>query len=187
VDKPGAQTGAYSVFMPNLANAAQVAKNPIRRRLRDQYVAARFPAFANAARDFRDTQKVIRYARELFDGDEAERAIELLRLAIEEDHRAREAWLALIELSFLQSDPGEFCELIVAFAIKFPGDATLPTQRAMAHELAPQDPAFANAKKLAALPNWSVDPARARNQQSRARFHAHLNRATSLPGRNSAS
>lgn len=176
MDRPGSQSGTYSAFMPNLSNATQLAENPIRRRLRDQYIAARFPAFARSGHDFGETTKVIRYARELFDDGEGLRAIELLRLAIEENHRDRAAWLALIELSFFQSDPGEFCELIIAFALKFPNDRTLDTQRAMAHQLAPHDPAFANAPELISLPNWSADAERMRRLDNRAAFHAALKR-----------
>lgn len=174
MDHSGSQTGAYSAFIPNLGGAALLAANPIRRRLRDQYIAARFPAFSQSSRDFADSAKVIRYARDLFDGEEPERAIELLRLAIEENPDERAKWLALIELAYSQGNPGEFAELIHAFAVKFPQDRTIDTQRAMAHALAPQDPAFANAPELISPPNWSTDEQRQRNQENRQTFHQML-------------
>ncbi len=174
MDKANSQSGTYSAYLPNLNTATQLAANPIRRRLRAQYVAARFPTFASAGRALDEPRTLLRFARALFDDGEAWRAIELLRLCIEENHHHHEAWLALIELSFMQGDPGEFCELIIAFALKFPGDATLATQRAMAHQLAPHDPTFASAPTLKAMPNWSADAERMQNAPRRAAFHAHL-------------
>ena len=54
-------------------------------------MASRFSAFSDPRNDLRDSDRVIRYARELFDDEQPRRAIELIRIAIEEDQSQRAA------------------------------------------------------------------------------------------------
>ncbi len=178
MDKPGSHSGSYPVFAPNLSSADQLGAHPIRRRLHDRYVISRFPVFSDPRQDLRDVDRVIRYSRELFDDEQPRRAIELLRLAIEEDQSQRALWLALIELCFLVRDATRFTELILAFSAEFALDAEVPTLSAMRRALLPHDPAMANAPKLLELPNWSVPPDRAKNDALQKQFHARLQRAT---------
>ena len=177
MDKPGSHSGSYPVFVPNLSSASQLSAHPIRRRLHDRYVISRFPAFSDPRQDFRDADRVIRYSRELFDDEQPRRAIELLRLAIEEDQSQRALWLALIELCFLVRDATRFTELILAFSVEFALDVEVPTLSAMRRDLLPQDPAMANAPKLLELPNWSVPPDSAKNEVLQKQFHARLQHA----------
>jgi len=60
-------------------------------------VASRFSAFSDPRNDLRDGDRVIRYARELFDDEQPRRAIELIRIAIEEDQSQRALQLALVQ------------------------------------------------------------------------------------------
>lgn len=178
MDKPGSHSGFYAVFSPNLSSANQLSAHPIRRRLHDRYVTSRFPAFLEPRQDLRDADRVIRYARELFDDEQPRRAVELIRLAIEEDQSQRGLWLALIELCFLQRDATRFTELILSFATEFAHDPALPTLSAMRRDLVPNDPAMANAPELRELPNWSVPPDSAKNDALQRQFHQHLQHAT---------
>ena len=126
--------------------------------------------------------RVIRYSRELFDDEQPRRAIELLRLAIEEDQSQRALWLALIELCFLIRDETRLTELIMAFATEFALDSELPTLGAMRRELMPPDaamnPAMTNAPKLLEPPNWSMPADSAKNEALQKQFHARLQHAT---------
>lgn len=182
MDKPGSHSGSYPVFAPNLSSASQLSAHPIRRRLHDRYVMSRFPAFSDPRQDLRDVDRVIRYSRELFDDEQPRRAIELLRLAIEEDQSQRALWLALIELCFLIRDETRLTELILAFATEFALDSELPTLGAMRRELMPPDaamnPAMTNAPKLLEPPNWSVPADSAKNEALQKQFHAGLQHAT---------
>ncbi len=177
MDKPGSYSGFYAVFAPNLGSANQLSEYPIRRRLHDHYVTNRFPAFSDPRNDLRDSDRVIRYARELFDDEQPRRAIELIRLAIEEDQSQRALWLALIELCFLHRDAPRFTELILAFVAEFAHDSALPILSAMRRDLVPNDPAMANALELHGLPNWSVPAGSAKNDVLQSQFHAHLHHA----------
>lgn len=178
MDKPGSHSGSYPVFAPNLSSASQLSAHPIRRRLHDRYVISRFPAFSDPRQDLRDVDRVIRYSRELFDDEQPRRAIELLRLAIEEDQSQRALWLALIELCFLVRDATRFTELILAFSVEFALDGEVPTLGAMRRDLLPHDPALANAPMLLDLPNWSVPRDSAKNEALQRQFHARLQHAT---------
>jgi hypothetical protein len=178
LDKPGSHSGSYPVFAPNLSSASQLSAHPIRRRLHDRYVMSRFPVFSDPRQDLRDADRVIRYSRELFDDEQPRRAVELLRLAIEEDQSQRALWLALIELCFLIRDETRFTELILAFATEFALDSELPTLGAMRRELMPEDPAMTNAPKLLEPPNWSVPADSAKNEALQRQFHARLQHAT---------
>jgi hypothetical protein len=178
LDKPGSHSGSYPVFAPNLSSADQLSANPIRRRLLDRYVINRFPALSEPRQDLRDTDKIIRYARELFDDEQPRRAIELLRIAIEEDQLQRALWLALIELCFLARDATQFAELILTFAAEFAHDSELPTLNAMRRDLMPHDPSMANAPRLLELPNWSVPADSAKNEALQKQFHARLEHVT---------
>ncbi len=178
MDKPGSYSGFYAAFTPNLNSANQFSEYPIRRRLHDHYVTSRFPAFSDPRHDLRDSDKVIRYARELFDDEQPRRAIELIRIAIEEDQSQRALWLALIELCFLHRDAARFTELILAFVAEFARDPVLPILSAMRRELVPNDPAMVNARELQGLPNWSVPADGAKNDVLQRQFHAHLHHAS---------
>jgi hypothetical protein len=178
LDKPGSHTGSYPVFAPNLSSADQLSAHPIRRRLHDRYVMNRFPALSEPRQDLRDTDKIIRYARELFDDEQPRRAIELLRIAIEEDQSQRALWLALIELCFLARDATRFTELILTFAAEFAHDSELPTLSAMRRDLMPHDPAMANAPRLLELPNWSVPADSTKNELLQKQFHVRLQHVT---------
>jgi hypothetical protein len=178
LDKPGSHSGSYPVFVPNLSSADQLSAHPIRRRLHDRYVMSRFPAFSDPRQDLRDTDRVIRYARELFDDEQPRRAVELLRIAIEEDQAQRALWLALIELCFLVRDATRFTELILTFAAEFAHDSELSTLSAMRRDLLPHDPAMANAPRLLLLPNWSMPADGTKNEALQKQFHARLQHVT---------
>jgi hypothetical protein len=178
LDKPGSHSGSYPVFAPNLGSANQLSAHPIRRRLHDRYVISRFPVISDPRQDLRDVERIIRYSRELFDDEQPRRAIELLRLAIEEDQSQRALWLALIELCFLVRDSTRFSELILAFSAEFALDLELPTLGAMRRELMPQDESMEGAPRLLELPNWSVPADSVKNEALQKQFHARLQHAT---------
>jgi hypothetical protein len=93
-----------------------------RRKIRDRYIAARFPGIAKSAADLTDEEEVIRAARLLFEDERADDAIELLELAIEERPASTGAWLARLEILYLVRDAGAFAESARAFRARHGGD-----------------------------------------------------------------
>ena len=77
---------------------------PKRRKIRDRYIAARFPGVSRNPGDLANAQHVIRAARLLFEDEQPELALELLEIAIEESPQESALWLARLEMLFLQRD-----------------------------------------------------------------------------------
>ena len=98
---------------PRPAPAAPVAAmDPaaLRMKLRDRYIAARFPGVARSSADFRDTARVIKGVRLYFEEQSFDRASELLDLAIGEPGSAKLLRLARLELAYLRRDAARYTE-----------------------------------------------------------------------------
>jgi len=147
------------------------------RRLRERYVAARFLQFPQPAQALRNTANVMRWARQLMDDDQPRQAAELLQLALEEDLSQQPLWLFLIELAYLDSDPGRFGELSDQFRARFPRAEALALIDAMGHRLLPADPRYAHASGTFILPDWSTPESELRDPLRQQRLHAALTEA----------
>lgn len=86
-----------------------------RRKIRDRYIAARFPGIAKSGADLVDEEEVIRAARLLFEDERADDAVELLELAIEERPANAGAWLARLEILYLMRDAAGFVDAVRAY------------------------------------------------------------------------
>jgi hypothetical protein len=144
------------------------------RRLRERYIAHRFPQFAGAASQLRNTNEILRAARHLLDDGRPNLAEELLSIALQEEPYQREAWLFLIEVAFLSHDAARFESLADDFKKMFANSQDNQVIDAMAHDLNPSDPRYQNIESPTPLPNWSSLAAQGRDEIRQRSFHHAL-------------
>lgn len=144
------------------------------RRMRDRYIAQRFPQIAEPHIALKKTQEVLHWARQFLDDDRPQMAEELMQLALQEDILQREPWLFLIEAAFLREERSRFNDLTAEFKQRFPGDAALPSMDAMGKELEPNNPNYAHVNEPLPLPEWSMLNSVARNPVLQQKFHASV-------------
>lgn len=145
LDMP-ARDGAGVASSPPRSFAAQA-------RIRDRYIAARFPGAMRNAKDLASPLKVIEAARLYFEEGASDCAHELLEMAIEVSPHHTPLALAQIEIAFLGRD----------------GPRLLHSARRL-HEAQPQCPQWADVQRLgcALLPGESLF-----GEASEARDHEH--------------
>ena len=80
----------------------------LRERLRDRYIAARFPGIAARSADLERVDDVIRWARLCFEEEKYDQAEELLDLAIDQSPHDESLRLAQLEIAFLRRDARAF-------------------------------------------------------------------------------
>ncbi len=136
---------------------------PRRRRIRERYIAARFPGIALNAAGLRDVPAVVKAARLFFEDQRAELALELLGLAIEEAPRESALWLARLELLFLGRDRDGYVAGARAFRDAHAASPQWPEVQRLGRALAPGEPLFGgkagwkpdeNYGPWPHLPNW---------------------------------
>jgi hypothetical protein len=167
---PAQSAGSYNAIL----DKSQLPADGAAQRLRDRYIAARFLQFHDAIHGLRETDNVMRRARQLLDDEHPRLAAELLQLAIEEDRSQQPLWLCLIELAYLAGNPAAFAELSDAFRQRFPQSDSLPVIDALGNKLLPNDPRFVHANKPVSLPNWSIPESEHRNEAMQKKLHAAL-------------
>ena len=133
------------------------------RRIRDRYIGARFPGVARSAADLENPDRVVKSARLYFEDGQADMALELLDVAIEQDSRAEPLWLAQLEILFLIRDSQRFIETARAFRAMHPASEAWDEITRLGRALAPQENMFgaANGRRdhehygpWPDLPNW---------------------------------
>lgn len=129
---------------------------PRRRRIRDRYVAARFPGIARSAADLRDVEAMIKSARLHFEDQRPDLALELLGLAIEEAPLEAALWLARLEILFLARESEGFVAVARAFREAHATSAHWPEVERLGRALAPGEPLFAG--KAGWKPDESYGP-----------------------------
>ena len=129
---------------PAVENVAGADASPEarQRRLRDRYIGARFPGVARGAADLSPPSRVIKSARLYFEDCQAESALELLDLAIEQDSRAEALWLAQLEILFLLRETGRFVECARAFRAMHGRSDAWPEVARLGQALAPKETLF---------------------------------------------
>jgi hypothetical protein len=135
----------------------------LRSRLRDRYVAARFPGLLQCARDLENIDEVIRFARLYFENEKFDEANELLDMAIEHSPQNRALRLAQIEIAYLRRDPALFAALAAAFRDRNPQCVEWPQIARLGRHIAPDAEPFASDGVVATgssygpwpeMPNW---------------------------------
>jgi hypothetical protein len=115
-----------------------------RRRIRDRYVAARFPGIARCAADLADAAFVIKAARLHFEDQQPELALELLGLAIEESPEQEALWLARLEILFLHRDREGYVATARGFRATHRASPQWSEVERLGRALAPGDALFGN-------------------------------------------
>jgi len=113
------------------------------RRIRERYLAARFPGALRSTADLADTDRIIKCARLLFEDGFASRAGELLDLVSEEHPESEAAWLANLEIAFLDRNPERYVRLAHAFFRAHPESPDWPEVARLGRRVAPMHPRFA--------------------------------------------
>jgi hypothetical protein len=158
-----------------------------RRKIRDRYIAARFPGIAKCGADLAQEDEVIRAARLLFEDDRAYDALELLELAVEEYPSQTFAWLARLEILYLVRDAAEFVEAARAFRMRHAreseawaeicrlGRALAPHERLFEGDVAVRE--HEHYGPWPHTPNWIRAPWDLTAEVAAADFHHALKRA----------
>lgn len=166
----GDLAGARTAAPP--APAATAAEDPHtfepkRRRLRDRYVAARFPGVARTAAELQNVTQAVKAARLMFEEEQHELALELLELSIEESPQESALWLARLEILFLARDRGRFVEGARAFRDAHPFHDAWQEVARLGRAIAPGEALFGGAQgprehehygPWPHLPNWIQAP-----------------------------
>ena len=156
---------------------------PRRRKLRDRYIAARFPGLAHGGADLADLPRMIDMARMLFEDGRESLALELLHLCAAEVPADAAPRLAALELRFLQRDVAGFIAAARAFDRAHPGHEAWEEVARLGRALAPAEALFGAETGARAhehygpwphLPNWIQAPWDLTAEVCAADFHRAL-------------
>ncbi len=135
----------------------------LRARMRDRYIAARFPGLVGGSGDLERVDHVIRTARLCFEEEKYDQAQELLHLAIEHSPDNEPLRLAQIEFAFLRRNRDRFVALAAQFRARLPQSPNWVEIARLGRAVAPDDPQFATSPgshphehygPWPDLPNW---------------------------------
>jgi hypothetical protein len=167
-----------------------------RRRVRDRYIAARFPGIAACGADLADEDRVIEAARVVFEDGRGSDAVELLELANEENPAQQGPWLARLEILYLVRDVAGFTRTARAFAARHRvegdtwkevcrlGQALAPAEALFAGDVAARD--FEHYGPWPHTPNWIRSPWDLASEMAAAEFHNSLRRVREMGAREAA-
>jgi len=139
----------------------------LRARMRDRYIAARFPGLVGGSGDLERVEHVIRTARLCFEEERHDQAQELLHLAIEQSPDAEALRLAQLEFAFLRRSRERFVALAGQFRARLPQSPRWVEIARLGRAVAPDDPQFAASPgshphehygPWPDLPNWIQAP-----------------------------
>jgi|SRR5688572_22661084 len=154
-----------------------------RRRIRDRYIAARFPGVARKGADLADVATVIKAARLHFEEEQVGLALELLELAVQEAPHEEALWLARLEILFLARDRHAFVAAARTFRAAHPASQEWPEVERLGRALAPGEALFGATAGPRAhehygpwphLPNWIQAPWDLTAEVVAADFHRAL-------------
>lgn len=154
-----------------------------RRRIRDRYIAARFPGIARQGSDLADVGAVIKAARLHFEEEQVGLALELLELAAQEAPHEEALWLARLEILFLARDRHAFVAAARTFRAAHPTSTEWPEVERLGRALAPGEALFGATAGPRAhehygpwphLPNWIQAPWDLTAEVVAADFHRAL-------------
>jgi hypothetical protein len=151
-----------------------------RRRLRERYIAQRFPQLKDPLNDLRRTRDVLNLAQQCIEDDRRALALELMTLALQEDPSQRPLWLFMIEDAFLRADSARFNALADEFRGRFEADEALVFIDAMAHDLAPKASVKPEISEPLPLPEWSDIGQADRDLVLQQKLHAALVHVASI-------
>lgn len=114
----------------------------MRKRIRDRYLAVRFPGAPHTDDELRDSACVIKSARLYFEDGDIDRACELLECAADVNAKDETPWLAHLEILYLRRNARAFTPLAKRFHEHFPGSGRWGEILRLGLRLDPEDPVF---------------------------------------------
>jgi len=150
---------------------------PEKRKMRDRYIAQRFPKLAGTHRALTKTDEVLSMAQQLIEEGRKFLAIEMITLSLQEEVNQRDLWRFLIEDAFLRGDAARFKELIDGYAKQFELDEARPVIQAMAHDLSPALVNTQSKLEPVPLPNWTSISVGERDVELQQKLHVALETA----------
>lgn len=147
-------------------------------RIRLRYITARFLQMPEPRISLRNTNEILRWAQQMMDDGTPRSAIELVRLAIEEDPEQRPLWLLLIGRACEDDNATEFGELVQAFTAQFPHDTAMAEIELMAQRFARVAGTAVVTGTFAAPAGWTASALLGRDDSGQRTLHASLVRAT---------
>jgi len=171
-------------FQDSLALAGQSFDDPLRHKILDRYITARFAGIATGAGDLGDSARVVKAARLLFEDGQGERGLELLQVA-SDLHPSDDAMrLARFELLFLERDVQGYRRAVERFHHDRPGSPQWPEIRELGRKLGLEgelfrdqgvrDNAFPQYGPWPGLPNWIQAPWDLSGEVAMAELHARM-------------
>lgn len=156
-----------------------------RRKIRDRYLAVRFPGAPHTTEELRDSATVIKAARLYFEDEDIERACELLECAADVNANDETPWLAHLEILYLKRKAVPFAALARRFHEHFPNSGRWPEILRLGLRLAPDDALFHSARPREAdidehygawpqVQNWIQAPFDLTGDVLQAEFHAKM-------------
>ena len=148
--KPRVARSATQKTLQALAWDAPIVAPPVlegdalARRMRDRYIAARFPGVATGSAELADSGRVIRSARLYFEEDAGGLALELLTMAIQQAPASEPLRLAQLEIAFLGNARGRYVALAREFRDRLPGSPSWPEIARLGRALSPEEALFAS-------------------------------------------
>ena len=94
-------------------------------RVRDAYLRSRFPELIRAAADLRDAPVVIDCARRFLGSGRADRALDLLEIAIDDRSEDEALWLARLEILAFAGRRNQFLGVVRDFLDVHPDSANI--------------------------------------------------------------
>jgi hypothetical protein len=147
-------------------------------RVRLKYIAARFLQMPEPRMSLRNTNEILSFAQMMEDDGHARAAVELTRLAIEEDPEQRKLWLYLLGRMFIAGHAADYLDVAMVFSRQFPGDAV----NAEIGELGKWLAAFGQpAPNPERVHMWSASTLLGRDGASQRDFHALLAQVAASP------
>ncbi|HUQ26955.1 MAG TPA: hypothetical protein VM051_00085 [Usitatibacter sp.] len=154
---PDAPLPSFEFNLPTIPNLAA--------KLRDRYIAARFPAMFGGGSALANPANVVRVARLYFEEGKADRAQELLGLASKQAPGEATIRLAQLELAFLARDATRYLACAKDFREALPDRLEWADITRLGFALTPEEPLFAGARDTRAhahahygpwpdTPNW---------------------------------
>lgn len=126
----------------------------------------------------RNTDEILRWAKQMLDDGMPRSATELVRLAIEEDPEQRLLWLLLIGRACEDDNATDFGDLVQAFKTQFPNDKSMPQIEAMAQRFQRAPGTAVATGTFAAPADWSASALLGRDDSGQRALHVSLARAT---------
>ncbi len=157
----------------------------MRRRIRERYLAVRFPGAPHSDLELRDIPSVIKSARLYFEDGDIDRARELLECAAEVNAADESPWLAHLEILYLKKKGPPFTALAKRFHDHFPASGRWPEILRLGLRLDPEEPLYREAHPREAavdehygawpqVQNWIQAPFDLTGDVLAAEFHAKM-------------